>query len=151
MWRETEGNEESKKAHRSDTRGTNKIYLPVGWLCFCVNFREKSFEAHKEMQTSKLYLFYEFKTISYDIEVSGKDIESGIKSEGEKSQKIPRNISGCVLSHMEGMKQKWRSISITITTAKRISQDSFILLNSVMADAMEILQEIRNIKAETRK
>ena len=151
MWRETEGNEESKKAHRSDTRGTNKIYLPVGWLCFCVNFREKSFEAHKEMQTSKLYLFYEFKTISCDIEVSGKDIESGIKSEGEKSQKIPRNISGCVLSHMEGMKQKWRSISITITTAKRISQDSFILLNSVMADAMEILQEIRNIKAETRK
>ena len=147
MWRETEGNEESKKAHRSDTRGTNKIYLPVGWLCFCVNFREKSFEAHKEMQTSKLYLFYEFKTISYDIEVSGKDIESGIKSEGEKSQKIPRNISGCVLSHMEGMKQKWRSISITITTAKRISQDSFILFNSVMADAMEILQEIRNINA----
>ena len=52
------------------------------------------------MQTSKLYLFYEFKTISYDIEVSGKDIESGIKSEGEKSQKIPRNISGCVfISH----------------------------------------------------
>ena len=121
--------------------------------CASVSTSEKNHLKHtkKYMQTSKLYLFYEFKTISYDIEVSGKDIESGIKSEGEKSQKIPRNISGCVLSHMEGMKQKWRSISITITTAKRISQDSFILLNSVMADVMEFLQGIRNIKAETRK
>ena len=71
----------------------------------------------------------------------------GIKSEGEKSQKIPRNISGCVFISHGRDEAKMEEHFHYNHKGEELSQDSFILFNSAMADAMEILQEIRNIKA----
>ena len=76
-----------------------------------------------------------------DNEVSGKDIE--IELEDEKSHKILCNASGCdfiIYGEDEAKKEEhFRNNH----KGKELTQDSFILLNSAMADAMEILQEIR--------
>ena len=84
-----------------------------------------------------------------DIEVSGKDIESG--SESEKSQKILCNISGCAFISHGRDEAKMEEHFHYNHKGEELTQDSFILLKSVMADAMEILQEIRDIKRETGK
>ena len=84
-------------------------------------------------------------------EVSGKDNESGIQSEGEKSQKILCNISGCTFISHGRDEAKMEEHFHYNHKGEELTQDSFILLKSVMADAMEILQEIRDIKRETGK
>ena len=83
-------------------------------------------------------------------EVSGKDNESGIQSEGEKSQKILCKISGCAFISHGRDEAKTEEHFQNNRKGKELTKNSFILLNSVMADAIEILQEIRKVKAETR-
>ena len=85
-----------------------------------------------------------------DNEVSGKDSESEIKSEGEKSQKILCKISGCAFISHGRDEAKMEEHFQNNRKGKELTKNSFILLNSVMADAIEILQEIRKVKAETR-
>ena len=84
-----------------------------------------------------------------DNEVSGKDIE--IELEDEKTHKILCNVSGCDFITYGSDEAKKEEHFRNNHKGKELTQDSFILLNSAMADAMEILQEIRKVKAETRK
>ena len=76
-----------------------------------------------------------------DNEVSSKDIE--IELEDDKSHKILCNVSGCVfITHGDDEAKKEEHFRNN-HKGKELTPDSFILLNSAMADAMEILQEIR--------
>ena len=82
-----------------------------------------------------------------DNEVSGKDI--GIEVEDEKSHKILCNVSGCDFITYGGDETKNEEHFRNNHKGEELTQDSFILLNSAMADAMEILREIREIKEAT--
>ena len=82
-----------------------------------------------------------------DNEVSGKDIE--IKLEDEKSHKILCNASGCDFITYGDDEAKKEEHFRNNHKGEEFTQDSFILLNSAMADAMEILQEIREFKHQT--
>ena len=74
-----------------------------------------------------------------------------IEFEDEKSHRILCNVSGCDFITYGDDEAKKEEHFRNNHKGEELTQDSFILLNSAMADAMEILQEIRNIKAETRK
>ena len=76
-----------------------------------------------------------------DNEVSGKDIE--IELGDGKSHKILCNVSGCDFISYGDDEAKKEEHFRNNHKGKELTQDSFILLNSAMADAMEILQEIR--------
>ena len=82
-----------------------------------------------------------------DNEVSGKDIE--IELEDEKTHKILCNVSGCDFITYGSDEAKKEEHFRNNHKGKELTEDSFILLNSVMADAMKILQEIREIKEAT--
>ena len=82
-----------------------------------------------------------------DNEVSGKDSENEL--EDEKSHKILCNVSGCDFITYGGDETKNEEHFRNNHKGEELTQDSFILLNSAMADAMEILREIREIKEAT--
>ena len=84
--------------------------------------------------------------------LSNKDKEVMIEPKSDKSQKVLCNISGCdFISDGAGQGQsKLEDHFRNRHKDKELSKDSFISLNSAMAEAMEILREIREIKERTR-
>ena len=88
------------------------------------------------------------KSFTADKGLSNKDKEA-VKS--VKSQKVLCNISGCdFITDGSGQGQsKLEDHFHNRHKDKELSKDSFISLNSAMAEAMGILQEIRDIKEAT--
>ena len=92
------------------------------------------------------------KLFTADKGLSNKDKEVVIGPKSEKSQKVLCNIFGCdFITDGAGQGQsKLEDHFHNCHKDKELSKDSFISLNSAMAEAMEILREIREIKEETR-
>ena len=87
--------------------------------------------------------------------LSNKDKEVVIGPKSEKSQKVLCNISGCdFITDGAGRGQGKSKLEDHFRNRhkdKELSKDSFISLNSAMAEAMEILREIREIKEDAMK
>ena len=89
------------------------------------------------------------KSPSVDQKISNNDNKTVLESHSEKSLKRLCNISGCDFITYGDDESKSEEHFRNHHKDKELTEDSFILLNSAMAEAMGILQEIRDIKEET--
>ena len=94
------------------------------------------------------------KSFTADKGLSNKDKEVVIEPKSERFQKVLCNISGCdFITDRAGRGQGQSKLEDHFRNRhkdKELSKDSFISLNSAMAEAMEILREIREINEKTR-
>ena len=90
------------------------------------------------------------KSPSVDKKIANNDNKTVLlESYSEKSLKRLCNISGCDFITYGDDESKSEEHFRNRHKDKELTEDSFILLNSVMAEAMGILQEIRDIKEAT--
>ena len=135
-----------KEVHIASTHKEGTIYVCQMETC--------NFETHSKrylVEHTGICKHRDSKSVSTTETVSA-DIKRSIKEESEdvsgKSQKSLCNIPGCDFISL-GVKETEMHDHFRIDhTDSEMTENSFIVINSAIAEAMEILQEMQEIKKE---